>query len=83
MPDEVDHVWDWFWTLSARRKSGPEPLSFAEVGEWQRLMATPVRPEEVEMIMSMDDAYLSEVQKEQADATARAEEAAKMQWGRK
>jgi hypothetical protein len=35
------------------------------------------------MIMSMDDAYLAEEQKEQEAAAARAEEAAKMQRGRR
>jgi len=33
---------------------------------------TPIRPEEVEILMLMDDAFLSEVRKEQADARERA-----------
>lgn len=63
-------MWGWFWRLSNRRP-GTDPLSYAEVGEWQRLTCTPVRPEEVEMLMRMDDAYLSEMRKEQAAARAR------------
>lgn len=51
--------------MSARRKSGPEALTYAEVGEWQRLTGTPIRPEEVEMLMRMDDAFLSEVREEE------------------
>lgn len=74
VPPEGSHVWHWFWSLSNRRRSGPEALSYAEVGEWQRLTHTPIRPEEVEMIMRMDDAYLAEVRKEQAAAIERAKE---------
>lgn len=66
VPEAGDHVWEWFWALSARRRSGPEALTYAEVGEWARLTATPIRPEEVEMLMRMDDAFLSEVREEQA-----------------
>ena len=72
IPSEGAHLWHWFWSLSNRRPSGPEPLSYAEVGEWQRLTHTPIRPEEVEMLMRMDDAYLAEVRKEQAAAADRA-----------
>lgn len=76
VPAGGGHVWDWFWRLSNRRRSGPEPLSYAEVGEWQRLTRTPIRPEEVEMLMKMDGAYLTEVRKEQAAAAERARAAA-------
>jgi hypothetical protein len=77
IPAEGAHVWHWFWSLSNRRRSGPEPLSYAEVGEWQRLTHTPIRSEEVEMLMRMDDAYLAEVRKEQAAAAELARESAK------
>lgn len=77
IPPEGAHVWHWFWSLSNRRRSGPEALSYAEVGEWQRLTHTPIRPEEVEMLMRMDDAYLTEVRKEQAAAAERAREKVK------
>lgn len=77
VPPEGAHLWHWFWSLSNRRRSGPEALSYAEVGEWQRLTHTPIRPEEVEMLMRMDDAYLEETRKEQAAAAERAREKAK------
>lgn len=76
-PDAVDHVWGWFWELSSRRRSGPEALSFAEVGEWQRLMGLQVRREEIELLMQMDDAFVSEVRKEQRLAMERAQDKAK------
>ena len=77
VPDAAEHVWDWFWTLSARRKSGPEALTYAEVGEWQRLTGNAIRPEEVEMIMRMDDALLAEVGKEKQAYMTRSREQSK------
>lgn len=76
-PPDGDHVWEWFWELSPRRKSGPEPLSYAEIGEWQRLTGVEVRREEVEMLMRMDDAFIEAVRQEQRDAAIRAQEKAK------
>ncbi len=58
--------------MSRRRRSGPEAITYGELGEWQRLTRTAVRPEEVEILMQMDDAFLSEVRKEQAEARERA-----------
>lgn len=74
VPLEGAHLWDWFWTLSSRRRGGPEALTFAEVGEWQRLTQTMVRPEEVALLMKMDDAFLIEMGKEQKAAAERARE---------
>lgn len=74
LPEAGAHVWEWFWEISARRRSGPEALSYAEVGEWQRLTSTQVRPEEVEMLMKMDNAYLAEVREEQRAAMERMRE---------
>lgn len=77
VPNQADHVWDWFWELSARRKSGPEALSYAEIGEWQRLTRNTVRPEEVEMLMKMDDAYLVTFRDEQQANRERAADSKK------
>lgn len=71
-PPEAIHLWNWFWSLSNRRPSGPEPLAFGEIQAWSRMTRTPIRPEEVEMLTAMDDAYISEVRKEQAAAMERA-----------
>lgn len=83
VPEDAIHVWAWFWELSSRRKSGPEALAYADVGEWQRLMRRQVRPEEVEMIMSMDNAFLAEVREEQSMRVERASEASKKGRGRR
>ena len=67
-------MWEWFWDLSARRKSGPEALTYAEVGEWQRLTGTAIRHEEVDMIMRMDDVFLSGSRDEQRAQYERAQD---------
>lgn len=40
-------------------------LGFGEIGDWQRLLGKMVRPEEIEMILAMDAAYVSALKKEQ------------------
>lgn len=74
MPEEAAHVWDWFWLLSGRRRSGPEALSYAELRAWQEMAACDVLPQEVAMLMAMDDAYLRAVREEQAAARERTPE---------
>ncbi|KAG1471040.1 hypothetical protein G6F57_011538 [Rhizopus arrhizus] len=58
IPDAAAHVWGWFWELSARRHSGPEALTFADIGQWASLLQMELLPEEVQMLMAMDDQYL-------------------------
>lgn len=77
VPDRGEHIWDWFWQLSARRRSGPEALTFADVGEWCRLLLVDPLPQEVEMLMAMDDTYLKAVREDQAAAQQRAIEEAR------
>lgn|GEM_PF-909392 len=72
LPDEGAHVWAWFWDLSARRRAGPEALSFSDVGDWQRLLQLDLLPQEVGMLMAMDDKYLAAVREDQAAARERA-----------
>lgn len=71
VPEQGEHVWQWFWELSDRRKSGPEAINHADVDAWQRLGAHDVLPEEVAMVMAMDDAYMRAVREEQAAQRAR------------
>ena len=72
-PPEAVHVWDWFWSeLTGRRHSGPEPLTHAELDAWKRNTARLVRPQEIEMLIAMDEAFLSEMRKEQDAARERA-----------
>jgi hypothetical protein len=62
LPEEVLHVWEWFWKLSARRRSGPEPITWAELDAWARRGAPfPPLREELDMLVAMDDAFLAEL----------------------
>lgn len=62
VPGTATHLWDWFWRLSRRRQrseAGPQPLSNTEIDAWIRLSTTLVRPEEVQILIAMDDTYLA------------------------
>lgn len=60
----LEHVWNWFWLLNGRRKSGfdsPNPIGYDEVYSWSVLTRTIVTPSEVGLLMAMDDAFLEQV----------------------
>ena len=68
------HVWDWFWSLAARRgssQSGASPISHTEFLAWNTNLGIDVRGEEIKMLVAMDDAYLSASAKEQEATMAR------------
>ena len=60
VPPEAEHVWDWFFELSQRRRSGPEALSFGEVCEGQRLTGNIIRPAEWLEIRALGNADVAE-----------------------
>lgn len=72
VPAEAEHVWRWFWDLSARRRTGPEALGFADLAAWQALMHIDLLPLEAGMLVAMDDKYLAAVREDQAAARERA-----------
>ncbi|WP_343649496.1 hypothetical protein [Stenotrophomonas sp.] len=74
IPGAAAHVWDWFWGLSGRRHSGPEALTFADIGQWASLLQIEPLPEEVHMLMAMDDQYLRAVREDQKAARERAQQ---------
>ncbi len=74
VPGEAGHVWGWFWELSGRRHSGPEALTFADIGQWASLLQVELLPEEVQMLIAMDDQYLRAVREEQKAARERAQQ---------
>ena len=76
IPDSVEHVWGWFWQLSSRRSftdSSLLPLSFTELDAWTRLMRVNITPEDLDMLIAMDDAMLSAHSEESQAAQARAD----------
>lgn len=67
IPDEGEHLWKWFWSLSGRRQqgmNGPQPLTYAEIASWSRLTGEILLREEITIITDMDDAYLEALAKE-------------------
>lgn len=73
IPDVVMHVWEWWWRLNARRSPGFDamaPLTYFEIYHWSALTRTQITPDEIGMLIQMDDAYLVAVgteRKEQHD----------------
>lgn len=58
---------DLFWSLNSRRQrsdTGPQPLTHAEIEAWSRLNKTKLSPQDVALLIAMDDAYLSAVAEE-------------------
>lgn len=73
IPDDGDYLWDAFWSLSRRRQqgfNGPQPLSFSEVGYWLALKREQLSPPEVDILIAMDDAFLSSIEQEREDQRA-------------
>ncbi|MCO7469519.1 hypothetical protein NJG16_05550 [Stenotrophomonas maltophilia] len=52
-------------------------MTFADLGDWSRLLLVDLLPQEVEMLMTMDDTYLRAVREDQAAAQQRAIEEAR------
>jgi hypothetical protein len=60
----LEHVWNWFWLLNARRQPGfesPSPITYEQVHSWSVLTRTIITPSEVELLMAMDDVFLEQV----------------------
>lgn len=68
IPEEGQHLWDWFWVLSERRQKGfdsANPITFSEIKAWVDVTGVIVLPEEVEVLIIMDTAYLKAISQEQ------------------
>ncbi|WP_420023355.1 phage tail assembly chaperone [Cereibacter azotoformans] len=61
VPEAGALLWRAFWQLSRCRTlhaAGPNPIGWAEMEAWCRLMRVPLEPQHVEIIAAMDDAWL-------------------------
>jgi hypothetical protein len=72
IPEGAEHIWNWFWALSKRRRSGPEHIAYQEIGEWSRLTGTLVSPDEIDMLLAMDDAWMLAIREDQDKAEVEA-----------
>jgi hypothetical protein len=67
IPEEGEHLWEWFFTLSVRRRQGmdgPLALTYSEIRSWSEMTGEVLLREEVALLIGMDDAYLSALAKE-------------------
>lgn len=61
LPDAGAFLWNAFWQLSRCRTlhaAGPNPIGWAEIEAWARLMRVPLEPRHVEILAAMDDVWL-------------------------
>lgn len=64
IPEAGIQAWLYFWKLNRRRQpafDGVAPLTYEEIRSWSELTRTFITPEEVEYIITIDDAFLSGV----------------------
>jgi hypothetical protein len=61
-PEALRYLWTWYGELAARRTNsgmGANPLSFTEVAAWAALTRRDVRPNEVALLLRLDDLQLT------------------------
>jgi hypothetical protein len=64
LPAPAAHVWQWFQELAAGRGSngwGPNPLTWADLGAWQRLTGVHPSPHELGWLLHLDQAWLKAI----------------------
>jgi hypothetical protein len=62
VPWPLQHVWNDFMVLTARRSSsgfGMNPLSYAEIEAWARLTSRTLSPMETRLLMRLDDCLVT------------------------
>lgn len=70
IPVNLEHVWNWFWSLHAARTqsaNGPNPITYSEIHSWSTLTNTKIRPTEISILRRLDTAYLEFVAKKQKE----------------
>jgi hypothetical protein len=61
LPAQAEHVWAWYGELAAARGSngwGPNPVTWADLGAWQRLTGAQPDPVELSWLLRLDQAWL-------------------------
>lgn len=73
VPDAGVPIWQAFAALSEGRTCGalgPDPIQYAEIAAWDRLMGVALRPDHVAIIAAMDGAWLEWARKPEAEREA-------------
>jgi hypothetical protein len=68
VPDCGSHLFDWFLSLSAHGRAGsgfgPAPITYSEILAWREMVRRhPIHSWEIEMLLTMDAAYRTEMAK--------------------
>jgi alpha-ketoglutarate-dependent taurine dioxygenase len=70
IPENLEHVWNWFWSLHYARThsaNGPNPITYSEINSWSKLTNTKVRPTEINILRRLDTTYLEFVAEQQKE----------------
>lgn len=64
IPIEGEHIWNWFWELSARRSQGfgLSLISYTEIRAWLEVRRPLIHDWEIEILTNMDQAFLKACQ---------------------
>jgi hypothetical protein len=66
IPDEVQHIWHWYWEIRQgipAGMSGSEPISHTELAAWAQMARVDVGPALLQQLRSLDVTYLNSVSK--------------------
>lgn len=60
IPPEGEHIWSWFWELSARRPQGfgLSSIPYSEYKAWLDVRKPLIHDWEIEILTKMDNAFL-------------------------
>lgn len=64
VPDGAGPLFEAFAALSSARSygpNGPNPITWADLAAWSRMMRVPIEPHHARIIMAMDRAWLDQV----------------------
>jgi len=61
LPECAQHIWAWYYQLAAGRQCGMSinPLAWPQIAAWAALNRIQLREWELQAIMGIDGAYLS------------------------
>lgn len=65
VPEAGIPIWNAFVELSGTRSwnaHGPNPIAFAEIAAWCRLMQQPFEPHHIQCLVAMDRVWIAQVQ---------------------
>lgn len=74
IPDVAMHVWLWWQHLNSRRSPGFDglsPISYSDIYHWSALTRTQITPDEIAMLIAIDDAYIRAVNTERKEQRER------------